>query len=99
MAKKKINLWTKPEAWLPFFMSLSALILLMAYVALVGVHTTQDEGGAAHLFQLIMALQTPVIIYFAIKWIPRQPKDAYKILVAQLVAFTFPFALVFFLEM
>ncbi len=30
-----------------------------------------DEGGAAHLWQLLMVAQVPIVAYFAIKWMWR----------------------------
>ena len=41
-------------------MSLAALALVLGYVAVYGYRTSgqpQDEGAAAHLFQLLMVLQ------------------------------------------
>jgi hypothetical protein len=45
-----------------------------------------DEGTAAHLWQLLMAGQLPVIAFFAIAWLPRSPRQALVVLLLQAVA-------------
>ena len=42
-----------------------------------------DEGTAAHIWQILMAGQIPIIVFFAIRWLPRTPKDALLVLVLQ----------------
>ena len=79
----------KPSAFLPLAMSLTALALLGgAYIfALVtgqaGLERQQDEGAIAHLWQLLMAGQLPVLIFFAIKWLPRAPRQTLCVLALQ----------------
>jgi hypothetical protein len=48
-------------------MSLIALALVLGHVALFGVVHQADEGTAAHLWQFLMAVQVPIIAFFAIK--------------------------------
>ena len=38
----------------------------------VVVNGRPDEGTIAHLWQLLMAGQLPVLAFFAIKWLPRR---------------------------
>jgi hypothetical protein len=57
----------QPSAFLPVAMSLIALALVLGHVALFGVVHEADEGTAAHLWQLLMAVQVPIIAFFAIK--------------------------------
>ena len=73
----------QPSAWLPMAMSLVALALVISHVATVGAVREADEGTAAHLWQLLMAGQIPVIVYFVIKWRPRRPRQAILILALQ----------------
>ena len=57
-----LSLTKRPSAYLPVAMSLVALALVLGYVAVYGYKTSgqpQDEGAAAHLFQLLMVLQPP----------------------------------------
>ena len=90
----------KPGAWLPIAMSLTALALVVGHVALFGVDKEpHDEGAAAHLFQLLMAGQLPVIVYFAAKWLPKKPKETWLVLILQLAAAILAFAPVYFLEL
>ncbi len=69
-----------PSAFLPLVMSLAALgVVFVAYVYSVvhyghGLVREPDEGTAAHLWQLLMAGQLPVLAFFAIKWLPRAPR-------------------------
>jgi len=89
----------KPSAWLPIAMSAGALAMTVGYLALFGNVHNEDEGTAAHLFQLLMAGQVPIIAYFALKWLPKKPKQALTILVLQFVAALVAFAPVFFFEL
>ena len=78
----------QPSAFVPLLMSLVALSLVGIAVALNGVNGARqpDEGAFAHLWQLMMAGQLPVIAWFAIKWLPRSPKEALPVLVLQAIA-------------
>ncbi len=64
-------------------MSLAALGLVLGHVAMFGVVRAADEGTAAHLFQLLMAGQVPVVAYFALMWMPRFPGPALRVLALQ----------------
>lgn len=78
----------QPTALIPIAMSLAALIMTLTYVASVGVAAAHqpDEGTPAHLFQLLMAGQLPIIAFFAIKWLPLAPKQALQVLALQFCA-------------
>lgn len=67
-------------------MSLGALALALAHIAIFGTARQADEGAAAHLWQLLMAGQIPVIAFFAIKWLPRAPEPALLVLALQAIA-------------
>lgn len=67
-------------------MSLAALALVLGHLAMFGVAHEADEGTAAHLWQLLMAGQVPVIAYFALKWLPRAPGPALRMLALDVVA-------------
>jgi hypothetical protein len=49
------------SAILPLLMSLAALALVFGHVALFGAVREADEGATAHLFQLLIAGQLPVV--------------------------------------
>jgi hypothetical protein len=76
----------KPSALIPIAMSLAALALVLGDIAMFGVAHEADEGAAAHLWQLLMAGQVPVVAYFALKWLPRAPGQALRVLALQVAA-------------
>ena len=78
-------------------MSLAALALPIGYTVLFGIDRSGDEGTAAHLWQLLMAGQLPVIAYFAITAFPKAPRQATILLVLQGAAFLAAAAPVFLL--
>ena len=79
----KVSLMKQPSALLPLGMSLVALLMVLAHAAIVGVVHEADEGTAAHVFQLLMAGQVPLVVYFALKWLPRVPGRALSVLALQ----------------
>jgi hypothetical protein len=81
-----VSLMKQPSALLPMGMSLAALTLVLGHVAVFGVVHEADEGTAAHLWQLLMAGQVPAVGYFALKWLPRAPGKALRVLALQFVA-------------
>lgn len=67
-------------------MSLVALGIVLGHIAIFGTAREADEGTAAHLWQLLMAGQIPIIAIFAIGWLPRAPRQAMLVLALQLSA-------------
>ena len=45
-----------------------------------------DEGAIAHIWQLLMAGQLPLLAYFVIKWLPRVPRQTLYVLALQIGA-------------
>lgn len=86
-----------PSAWVPLAMSFAALAIVLGHAAVFGIVHEADEGTAAHLFQLLMVAQVPVAAFFAIKWLPRTPKQALQVLGLHAVAALAACAAVFFL--
>ena len=72
-----------PSAFLPLAMSFGAFATVITYVAVFGTARQADEGTAAHIWQILMAGQIPIIVFFAVKWLPRAPKQALLVLVLQ----------------
>ncbi len=87
----------QPSAFLPLAMSLAALAIVLGHAAIYGVVHEADEGAAAHIFQILMAAQIPVVAFFAIKWLPQAPGPALRVLALQAGAGLAAFAAVFFL--
>lgn len=85
----QINLVTlarKPSAFLPLAMSLAALVIVGGHIMVFGGGREVDEGAAAHLWQLLMAGQLPIVAFFAIKWLPQSPRTAIVLLLLQAAA-------------
>ncbi len=76
----------RPSAFVPVAMSTAALALVLGYAAMFGTARQTDEGTAAHLWQLLMAGQLPVIAFFAIKWLPTAPRQTLQVLAIQIGA-------------
>ena len=81
-----MSLLKQPSAYIPVLMSLAALAIVLGHVAFVGTAREPDEGAAAHLWQLLIAGQIPVVIFFAITWLPQVPRQALPILAMQAIA-------------
>ena len=95
------SLFKQPSAWIPLAMSLVALTMILGYVAMFGITNGTgggDEGTPARIFQLIMLAQLPIAGYFAIKWLPKQPKQSLIVLALQAVAWIIPIATIMWLE-
>jgi cyanate permease len=83
------------SAWVPIGFAAAAIALLVGYL-ITGPHapnivvengvSREDEGVAAHLWQLLMALQVMGIAAFAVLWLPRDPRRAVLMLGLQVVA-------------
>lgn len=87
----------QPSAVFPLAMSITALGIVLGHAAMFGVVHEADEGTAAHLFQLLMAGQVPIVAFFAFKWLPRAPRGTLQVLALQAGAALAAFAAVFFL--
>jgi hypothetical protein len=87
----------QPSALIPMGMSLAGLALVLIHAARFGVVHEADEGTSAHLFQLLMVAQLPIVAFFALKWLPRAPKQTLLVLALQAAAGIAAFAAVYFL--
>ena len=89
----------KPSAFVPLAMSLTALGVI-GVAAMFGHLVPQpDEGTEAHIWQLLMAGQLPVLGFFAVKWLPRAPKQALCVLALQVAAVLAAMAPVYLLHL
>lgn len=94
--------WTllkRPTAFLPPIMSLAALATVVVHIALYGAAREADEGTAAHVWQLLMAGQTPLVAVFALQWLPQRSREAVPVLLLQGVAALAALAPVFLLHL
>jgi hypothetical protein len=77
-------------------MTFAALGLVLGHLA-SGAVRQADEGTAAHVFRLLMAAQIPIVAFFAIRWLPRSPRQGLRVLALQAGAALAALAPVFFL--
>jgi len=83
---KLLYLLKRPSALIPVAMSVTALAIVIGYAAMFGTARQADEGTAAHVWQLLMVGQVPVVAFFAIRWLPAKPRQGLIVLALQLGA-------------
>ena len=93
-----------PSAYLPVTMSLAALTMVLGAVAVDLAHgghiaRDPDEGAIAHLFQLLMTVQWPIMLFYAVKWLRRAPRQTLGVLGLQAAAWLAGCAPVYFLHL
>ena len=81
-----LTLSKRPSAFLPMAMSIAALLLLGIVAASSGLVREPDEGAVAHIWQLLMAGQLPIVAYFLIQCLPRLPRPAVYVFALQIAA-------------
>jgi hypothetical protein len=94
-----IALTKRPSAFLPIVMSLTALAVVVGHIAMFGVTHEADEGSVAHIWQMLMAGQVPILAFFAVKWLPRAPRQTLYVLALQAGAALASMAPVFLLNL
>ena len=76
----------RPSALIPVAMSVAALATVISYAAIFGTARQADEEAAAHVWQLLMVGQVPVVAFFALNWLPTKPRQALGVLAIQVGA-------------
>jgi len=89
----------RPSAFLPVAMSFAALAMVLGHVVMFGAVREADEGTAAHVFQLLMVAEVPIVAFFAIKWLPRFPRQTLQVLAVQAAAAIAALAPVFYFNL
>lgn len=89
----------QPAAFLPLAMSLGALVVIGATATVFGISRQADEGTSAHLWQLLMAGQLPLLLFFIVRWWPRAPRQTVFVLALQAAALLLAAAPVFLLHL
>ena len=76
-----------PSAWLPLVLSFAVILMLIGFLVFVGKPEipAQDEGVGAHMFQILMGAQLPIVGYFMLRWLPRYPAKGMVVLALVLV--------------
>jgi hypothetical protein len=85
-AGSDLSIMRRPTAWIPMAMSLAALATVLIHIARFGTAREADEGTAAHIWQILMAGQLPIIAFFAMMWLPKNPKATIGVLALQAAA-------------
>lgn len=99
-----VTVMKDPRAFLPLTMSIVALVLVSGAVAVDVMHAghvvhESDEGTLAHLWQLLMTVQLPWVLFFAVKWLRRAPRHALRVLGLQAGVWLASCAPVYFLHL
>jgi hypothetical protein len=89
----------RPSAFLPMAMSLTALAVVMSHITIYGTAREADEGATAHIWQLLMAGQLPMLLFFAVKWLPKSPRQTLFVLALQAGAVLASMAPVFYFNL
>ena len=76
----------QPTGYLPVAMSIGALAMIVWFVAVHGVVHQPDEGAQAHLWQLLVVGQIPLVAYSAYRWLPTATRPALVVLALQAAA-------------
>jgi hypothetical protein len=84
------------SAMAPIVMSLVAFLIVAVVVTTGWQRHDTDEGAAAHLFQLLIALQIPVIATFLVTANRRRPAAVAAPILLQLAALALAFGSVAF---
>lgn len=85
------------SAFLPLMMSAVALLAVLGHVAVYGVVREADEGATAHIWQILIAGQVPVVAFFLLRWLPRARRATLEVFALQAGAALANIAAVFFL--
>ena len=85
-----------PTVFLPLAMSLLALDMVLVHFTIFGIVKETDEGTAAHIFQLLMVGQFPIVAFLAFRWLTIAPRQTFFFIVFQVVAALAAIIAVFF---
>ena len=77
------SLFRQWSALVPIAMSLAGLALVLIFGLFARTPPQPDEGTPAHVWQLLMVVQAPIVLYFAIRWLPNRTRAALLVLLVQ----------------
>jgi hypothetical protein len=89
------------SSWVVHILSLFAMCLVVGAAALTKIgklHPSRDEGTAAHLFQIAIALLLPAGLVFLLSADWRRPARVALRLVAPAIALAIAFATLYYME-
>jgi hypothetical protein len=82
------SMMKRPSAYVPVAMSAIALITVLAAIT-AGMHQAghvvhdRDEDSVAHIWQLLMTVQMPVVLWFVARWLRRAPRQGFGVIALQ----------------
>jgi hypothetical protein len=74
------------SAVIPIVMSAAAIATVLAHILIFGAARQADEGATAQIWQLLMAGQVPLIVFYSIKWLPQTPRTVLAVLAVRIGA-------------
>ncbi|MGH8151037.1 MAG: hypothetical protein ACRETB_13825 [Steroidobacteraceae bacterium] len=94
----------RPSGFLPIALSGAALGVVLLRLAIFGtapeMHAGRpDEGPAAHLWQIFMTAQAPIILFFMVRGLRQDPAGTLSVLGVQALAILLAAAPVFLLQL
>ena len=81
-----ITLARQPSGFMPVVLSLAALALVLGTIATAGVARQPDEGAAAHIYQLLIAAQLPLLCLFMLRSVRKDVRAGLVIASIQVAA-------------
>ena len=88
----EVEIGKKLSAWSPVIMSIGALVLVGVQIIVHGTQPERDEGALAHVWQLLILGQLPIISFFVFRWLRAYPRQGAVVLAAQFLAAALAFA-------
>jgi hypothetical protein len=87
----------RPSALAPLLVSLAALALVLGHAAVYGIVHEPDEGAAAHIWQILMVLEVPLVFTLIVQDLGRARRQTLVVLGLLAAITAANFAAVFFL--
>ncbi len=84
-----------PSVFLPIAMSLLGLTTIAVGPLIFRDFHSADEGPTAHIWQMLMAGQVPIVVFFVLKWLRQAPRRGLGVLGLQVAAVLANFAMVY----
>jgi hypothetical protein len=70
----------------PIAMSAAAVAVVLIHLTFIGPAPQPDEGTEAHVWQLLMVGQLPIVMFFALTRLAHNPGSALRVLGLQAAA-------------
>jgi hypothetical protein len=81
-----LDLARRPSGFIPIAMSLGALAVVVLAILTGQARRQADEGAAAHIWQLLIAGQAPILLFFLVRGFQKDARATLTVLALQAVA-------------